>query len=171
MELGLWVRCGGCSPRMKNVFCSIKMFVLPVLFKSVCRVVVQWLWCFVICFTKAFLFRFFRLFSDFFWVMYLKGCFDGVVMRVGVLSGLAVVAAVLALPVVFLAVEEKQEYVVGGRVVDVRVVRGGQVVSVLTPLPVVVWGNFSFVRNQSVRFVGRLGLYKGNVEFIADGVV
>lgn len=89
-------------------------------------------------------------------------------MREKLLLLVSIVCAVLSLPIIFFATDARVDIVVSGRVLDVRVVRGGSIVRVLAPLDVVVWGNGSFQEGDIVELSGRLGQYKGRLEFISE---
>jgi len=81
---------------------------------------------------------------------------------------LAVAISILTLPFLYVATEEKSQLTIAGTVIEKKFIKHGEILTILTPLDIVLYTNTSIHPGQTLHAQGRITPYRNTIEFIAD---
>ncbi len=89
-------------------------------------------------------------------------------MKERTLKILALAISILTLPLLYIATDEKNSPTITGKVIGKRTIKQGEIITILTPLNVVVYTNTSIHPGQTLHAEGRITSYHNRIEFIAE---
>lgn len=89
-------------------------------------------------------------------------------MKEQTLKYLALTMSILTLPILYVATDEKNTLTITGTVMGKKQIKNGEIITVLTPLNVVLYTNTNLQKGQTMHAQGRITPYQDHIEFIAE---